>query len=98
MDDFQEFESKIYKLLDSIFSSAVTIFFRLGAWIDQLNIDTIKQLEDILCDKNDYNSDLECVFIKRNSLKNGTLCLTRLDCTENMLFMCDSEHFVRIFI
>ncbi|CAF4248928.1 unnamed protein product [Rotaria sp. Silwood2] len=86
IDEFKQFELKVNTLLNSTFSSAVTLFFRLGAWINKLNR---KQLENVLCDKNENNSNFECVLIKRNSLKNGTLCLTRLECNENMLFICD---------
>ncbi|CAF4428327.1 unnamed protein product, partial [Rotaria sp. Silwood2] len=86
IDEFKQFELKVNTLLHSTFSSAVTIFFRLGAWINKLNS---KELEDVLCDENENNSNFECVFIKRNNLKNGTLCLSRLECNENILFICD---------
>ncbi|CAF3736293.1 unnamed protein product [Rotaria sp. Silwood1] len=86
IDEFKQFEFTINTLLHSTFSSAVTLFFRLGAWINRLNI---KELEDVLCDENENNSNFECVFIKRNNLKNGTLCLSRLECNENLLFICD---------
>jgi hypothetical protein len=37
IDQFKRFELKVNTLLHSTFSSAVTIFFRLGAWIDKFN-------------------------------------------------------------
>jgi hypothetical protein len=37
MHEFQQFELKIQALFQSTVSNAVTMFFRLGAWIDKLN-------------------------------------------------------------
>jgi hypothetical protein len=35
IDELEQFESKVDTLLHSAFSSAITLFFRLGAWIDK---------------------------------------------------------------
>lgn len=35
IQQFKQLEFQVNKLLQSTFSSAVTLFFRLGAWIDQ---------------------------------------------------------------
>ena len=88
MDEFKRFELKLNTLFQSTFSSAITLFFRLGAWIDGLKS---KQLEDIWCDGNEDNSSSKCVFITKKNFKNNSLCLRRLECTEEMLFICDSK-------
>ncbi len=37
LDEFKRFEFKVNTLLHSTFSSAVTMFFRLGAWINKFH-------------------------------------------------------------
>jgi hypothetical protein len=37
IDQFKQMELRVNTLLNSTFSSAVTIFFRLGAWIDKFD-------------------------------------------------------------
>ena len=37
VEEFKQFELHVRTLLNSAFSSAVTIFFRLGAWINEFN-------------------------------------------------------------
>jgi hypothetical protein len=51
----------------------------------------VKGLENIWCDENDEESSFECVYITRKHLTNGSLCLTRSKCNEEMLFICDSK-------
>ena len=82
-DEFERFELKVNALQQSTFSSAVTLFFRLGAWVDGLN--------DQWCDENDADSTSECVYLRKNLLKNNSLCLSRLKCDEEMPFICDSK-------
>ncbi|CAF1333856.1 unnamed protein product [Adineta steineri] len=86
IDEFKRFELQVNALLNSSFSSAVTLFFRLGAWIDSYDI---KELEDVWCNENKDNSTFDCVAIRKENSKNGSLCLSRLKCHEEMLFICD---------
>ncbi|CAF3729463.1 unnamed protein product, partial [Adineta steineri] len=85
IDEFKRFELQVNALLNSSFSSAVTLFFRLGAWIDSYDI---KELEDVWCNENKDNSTFDCVAIRKENSKNGSLCLSRLTCHEEMLFIC----------
>jgi hypothetical protein len=83
--EFERFELKVNTLQQSTFSSAVTLFFRLGAWIDFVGFN------DRWCDENDADPTLECVYIRKNPLKNNSLCLSRMKCDEEMPFICDSK-------
>ncbi|CAF4267420.1 unnamed protein product, partial [Adineta steineri] len=85
IDEFKRFELQVNALLNSSFSSAVTLFFRLGAWIDSYDI---KELEDVWCNENKDNSTFDCAVIRKENSKNGSLCLSRLQCHEEMLFIC----------
>ena len=49
---------------------------------------------NLWCDDNDINSNVGCVYIKRQNLKNGSLCLSRLNCNEQMPFICDSKFII----
>jgi hypothetical protein len=49
INELKRFELKVQTLLQGTFSSAVTIFFRLGAWIDELNSKFIFVSELIYC-------------------------------------------------
>jgi hypothetical protein len=48
-------------------------------------------LENVWCDEDEVNSTFECVYIRRKNFKNGSLCLSRLKCNEEMPFICDSN-------
>ncbi|CAF0732151.1 unnamed protein product [Adineta steineri] len=85
IDEFKRFELQVNALLNSSFSSAVTLFFRLGAWINSYDI---KELEDVWCNENKDNSTFDCAVIRKENSKNGSLCLSRLQCHEEMLFIC----------
>jgi hypothetical protein len=101
IDEFKQFELKVNTLLHSIFSSSIAIFFHLGAWIDKLNIlKLVNGLEDIWCNENEIDPTFECIYIRKNNFKNGSLCLSRLKCNKEILFICDSKfrkYLIEIF-
>jgi len=55
----------------------------------------VKGLEDIWCNENEENPIFECVSI-RTIFNNGSLCLSRLKCTEEIPFICDSKFIKEI--
>jgi hypothetical protein len=53
--------------------------------------------EDIWCNENENDPTSQCVFIKKKNLKNGSLCLSRLQCYAEMPFICDSKFIKEMF-
>lgn len=104
--EFERFQLKIQNLLNSSYSSAVTLFFRLGAWIDHSKFlllhcslhstwliwRIVPPSDHLWCDKSiDTMSPSSCIAIQRQSGSNGSLCLIQAPCEEEKLFICDGK-------
>lgn len=51
----------------------------------------VNVLDDVWCDDHEIDPLLDCVYIRRDSLKNNSLCLSRLLCQEEIPFICQSK-------
>ncbi len=53
--------------------------------------------EDIWCNENEKDPTSQCVFITKTNFKNGSLCLSRLQCDAEIPFICDSKFIKEMF-
>lgn len=54
-------------------------------------VELVDAFEDIWCDDQKTDSHAECVYVRRNSLKNNSLCLSQMNCHEEMPFICQRK-------
>lgn len=51
----------------------------------------VDAFEDVWCNDQRTDSRADCVYIRTNPLKNNSLCLSQLNCQEEMPFICQSK-------
>lgn len=54
--------------------------------------------DDVWCADHEIDPLLDCVYIRRDRLKNNSLCLSRLICEEEIPFICHSKFIGKIIV